>query len=98
MELDIEDEESNMTAGVSEEDIFKYKQSSSCLNTTGDDHIVIDIRTRQENKYYGNKGLQPKCSIKSDEVSRSDYYYYKTRSMTSDQTMQSSQHTSACET
>ena len=62
-DLELEDEESNMTADVSEEDIFKYKQSTSCLNTTGDDHIVIDIRTRQENKYYGNKGLQPKCSI-----------------------------------
>ena len=65
-----EDEESNRTAAVSEEDIFKYKQSVSCLNTTGDDHIVIDIRTRQENKYE-KKGLQPKCSIKSDEVSPS---------------------------
>ena len=75
-DLEVDDEGSNRTEGLSEEDIFKYKQSTSCLNTTGDDHIVIDIRTRQENKqYYEKKGLQPKCSIKSDEVSPSSYKY-----------------------
>ena len=68
-DIEVEDEESNSTAAVSEEDIFKYKQSISCLNTTSDVIIIdsdIDRRTRQEK--YGKKGLQPKCSIKSDEV------------------------------
>ena len=55
---------------MSEEDIFKYKQSiNTSLNTTSDVIIIdsdIDRRTRQEK--YGKKGLQPKCSIKSDEV------------------------------
>ena len=61
-----------MTDAASEEDVFKYSQQSiSYLNTTSDVIIIdsdIDRRTRQEGKY-GKKGLQPKCSIKSDEVS-----------------------------
>ena len=60
-----------MTDATSEDDVFKYSQSLSYLNTTSDVIIIdsdIDRRTRQEGKY-GKKGLQPKCSIKSDEVS-----------------------------
>ena len=62
---------------MSEEDIFKYKQSiNTSLNTTSDVIIIdsdIDRRTRQEK--YGKKGLQPKCSIKSDEVNRICYMF-----------------------